>query len=187
MEALFMEFINSRWSVEHPPRRDPLADAAWVRRLLERWHLPVPTAISAKQIADLIELRDLLGQAVAAVDSGSELAPDTARKLGNYLDGVPLHYRLDGTGRQLVATLVPELSGWSGVLGGIVLSFARFLAEHDPRRLRQCENPDCRYVFFDESKSGSRKWCCNTCASLVRVRRFRARQRHRDEGTQTKA
>ncbi|TMC65135.1 MAG: CGNR zinc finger domain-containing protein [Chloroflexota bacterium] len=38
-----------------------------------------------------------------------------------------------------------------------------------------CENPDCRWVYYDESANQNRRWCEDSCANLMRVRRFRAR------------
>jgi predicted RNA-binding Zn ribbon-like protein len=50
-------------------------------------------------------------------------------------------------------------------------------------RLRAC--PDCRYVFFDSSRNGSRTWCRMTrddpsgrsCGTLAKARAKRARDR----------
>jgi predicted RNA-binding Zn ribbon-like protein len=39
------------------------------------------------------------------------------------------------------------------------------------------ENDDCRWVFYDESKSQSLRWCASVCSNLIRVRRFRERHR----------
>ena len=43
-------------------------------------------------------------------------------------------------------------------------------------RLRRCENPDCRVVFFDDSRPGSRRWCAaNRCGDRLRARAYRER------------
>ncbi|GAA1677624.1 CGNR zinc finger domain-containing protein [Fodinicola feengrottensis] len=49
------------------------------------------------------------------------------------------------------------------------------------RRLRAC--PDCRWVFYDTSRNGSRTWCAMTaggpfgrgCGSIAKTRAYRAR------------
>lgn len=50
----------------------------------------------------------------------------------------------------------------------------------DPRqraRLRRCENSECRVVFYDDSRPGSRRWCAsNRCGDRIRARAYR--QRH---------
>jgi predicted RNA-binding Zn ribbon-like protein len=74
----------------------------------------------------------------------------------------------------------PAASGWAAVLGEVAASFARTLAEADPRKIRVCASPDCRWVFYDDTKNASKRFCEEgTCGNLMRVRRFRARRRGR--------
>jgi predicted RNA-binding Zn ribbon-like protein len=45
-------------------------------------------------------------------------------------------------------------------------------------RLRCCENPDCRAVFYDDSRPGLRRWCAsNRCGDRIRARLYRERHR----------
>jgi predicted RNA-binding Zn ribbon-like protein len=41
-------------------------------------------------------------------------------------------------------------------------------------RLRRCENPGCRVVFYDDSRPGLRRWCAsNRCGDRIRARLYR--------------
>ena len=43
-------------------------------------------------------------------------------------------------------------------------------------RLRRCDADDCRMVFHDESRTGSRRWCSMArCGNRAKVRAFRER------------
>ena len=45
-------------------------------------------------------------------------------------------------------------------------------------RLRMCANDTCRWVFFDESRTGRRRWCdMSTCGNRAKAARHRARAR----------
>ncbi len=45
-------------------------------------------------------------------------------------------------------------------------------------RLRCCENPQCRAVFYDDSRPGMRRWCAsNRCGDRIRARLYRERHR----------
>ena len=45
-------------------------------------------------------------------------------------------------------------------------------------RLRRCENSECRVVFYDDSRPGSRRWCApNRCGDRIRAREYRQRSR----------
>jgi len=66
-------------------------------------------------------------------------------------------------------------------LAEIAMSFAELLASGDPKRLRTCANPDCGWVFYDRTRGITRRWCdSRACGNLMKVRRFRVRQRRGD-------
>ena len=45
-------------------------------------------------------------------------------------------------------------------------------------RLRGCKNPDCRAVFYDDSRPGVRRWCAsNRCGDRIRAKLYRERHR----------
>ena len=55
------------------------------------------------------------------------------------------------------------------------------IAEGTWTRLKAC--PDCRWVFYDHTRNGSKRWCLMTaggssgrsCGSIAKVRAYRAR------------
>jgi predicted RNA-binding Zn ribbon-like protein len=48
---------------------------------------------------------------------------------------------------------------------------------HDSR-FRICANDTCRWIFYDESRSGQRRWCdMATCGNRAKARRHRARRK----------
>ena len=52
------------------------------------------------------------------------------------------------------------------------------LASGNPDRLRVCANDMCRWVFYDESRAGHRRWCdMATCGNRAKAARHRARQK----------
>lgn len=45
-------------------------------------------------------------------------------------------------------------------------------------RLRRCEHPRCRVIFYDDSRPGLRRWCAsNRCGDRIRAHTYRARKR----------
>ena len=102
---------------------------------------------------------------------------------------------------QYVYELVPASDGISldhrhegdpvdGALARLSETIARELTQGERERLRICANDECRWVFYDTSAAGRRKWCdMATCGNRAKVARHRARQRElelafaTDEGT----
>jgi len=173
MQFLCLEFINSQWYITHKPHADPLLDAQWLAELCQTWNLPRITpsmpgfdALPALRAA----LLPMLLQAVGGeTPTGEELA---------YINQIlasetPRKRLVHGEGRYRLQTLRPT-DPITYVTYRIVLSFCELLAEHPLAYLRKCANPDCNWVFYDSSKSHTRKWCDSKCASLMKVRKYRA-------------
>jgi len=71
---------------------------------------------------------------------------------------------------------VPSVSGWDEILAETVWSFADVLTKGDVSRIKICRNPQCRWVFYDQTKGKTRCWCDDKiCGNRARVRKARAR------------
>jgi predicted RNA-binding Zn ribbon-like protein len=83
-----------------------------------------------------------------------------------------LHLASDG---RLSARLRPiSASAISPLLAGVIDE----LSELDPARLRRCARPECRLVFYDTTRSGTRRWHAERpCGVRERQRRHRAGRR----------
>jgi predicted RNA-binding Zn ribbon-like protein len=65
----------------------------------------------------------------------------------------------------------------SAVLGPIAWSAVDLLERGPLARIKQCPGPGCGWLFLDQSKNGSRRWCdMATCGNRTKGRRHRARR-----------
>jgi len=63
-------------------------------------------------------------------------------------------------------------------LATLVEPVVREIASGRRDRLRICANDSCRWVFYDESRTGKRRWCdMSTCGNRAKAARHRARIR----------
>jgi predicted RNA-binding Zn ribbon-like protein len=179
MDTIYLDFINSefrdfrgRWV------RDDLQQPGWLEQFLVKWGLQVDRPPDAATLTTLVALRTLLRSIIETLVEGQIVGHDQAA-LNAVLLKMPLSRRLvkDTAGYRL--ELVPLKNDWDWVQAEVAASFALLLAHQDPRRLKMCANSNCRWVFYDESKSRSRLYCTpDKCANLLKARRFRAR--HKD-------
>ena len=52
-------------------------------------------------------------------------------------------------------------------------------------RIRICANDECRWVFYDESPTGRRRWCdMATCGNRAKAARHRARKKAAEDASQ---
>jgi predicted RNA-binding Zn ribbon-like protein len=152
---------------------DSLDDPRWLEGYLKRSGFEVPPAERSRLIPALRRLRRRLQDKADAVAQGTPVTAVHLEDLNEYLAAAPLVRRLDTQGGKARLRLEPVRRTAAAVLAGIVSSFAETLAAGGVGRIKLCGNKDCRWVFRDTSKSGTRKWCSPTCGNLMKVRRFR--------------
>ncbi|HSE46077.1 MAG TPA: ABATE domain-containing protein [Gemmatimonadales bacterium] len=59
----------------------------------------------------------------------------------------------------------------------VMVAATDLLGADDLKRLRQCGNHPCGWLFLDRSRNRSRRWCSSSeCGNATRVRRFRAKR-----------
>jgi predicted RNA-binding Zn ribbon-like protein len=62
----------------------------------------------------------------------------------------------------------------------VAVSAVELLTSPELARVRECEGQGCGWLFLDESRSSTRRWCSATgCGNRERVRRYYARARTR--------
>jgi predicted RNA-binding Zn ribbon-like protein len=181
MDAAFIDFINSefrdfrgRWV------RDDLLQPGWLERFQARWGLEVTSPPDEATLSALVGLRSLLGHIVQVLANG-QLSGIDLTALNAVLLKTASNRQLVQDDRGYRLEMVPLKKDWDWVQAEIAASFAELLATHDPQRLKVCQNANCRGIFYDESKSRTKRYCTvDKCANLMKVRRFRAR--HKDVG-----
>lgn len=74
--------------------------------------------------------------------------------------------------------LDPGSTDWETLLYPCALSAAQLVAGPWASRLRVCNRPECQWLFMDNTKNRSRKWCdMTTCGNVVKARRSYARRK----------
>ena len=154
-----------------------------VRQLLNSWCIPnntrKPTDTfdahvqtlnigSPEEGEQLRQLRDDLRAVV-------ERTPDAEAKLNVWLDRLEV--------RPVIAEGALSFCHQSGLPGDTLTVVLEAISSGMWGRLKAC--PDCRWVFFDHSRNGSKRWCLMTaggpsgrsCGSIAKVKRYRNRHR----------
>ncbi|AMP04181.1 hypothetical protein CPter91_1808 [Collimonas pratensis] len=138
--------IESFRATHLPDEKTALASAIALREVLYRLYLSNAEGVEPDK-KDLAVLREYLN----SVAPRSELS----RSGGRYEWGI------DGQHVDLTCLLSPVL--WSAVdlLGGTRLG-----------KLKRCANDQCKWLFVDDSKNGSRRWCSmSSCGNRAKAHR----------------
>ena len=155
-----------RGATIHP---DPLASPATAAQALS---LP---RLDSAALAALRELHETIVQLVDGLLSGRGVVRPAAR-LTELAQPSIATVRLDVDGDRMVR---PRLE-WSEPTPAAALArrVALELAEIDLARLKRCERPACDLVFYDTTRSGTRRWHADSpCGNRERQRRHRVASR----------
>jgi predicted RNA-binding Zn ribbon-like protein len=67
---------------------------------------------------------------------------------------------------------------WDEALARTLEPFVHSVASDATDRFRVCANDGCRWVFYDESRAGRRRWCnMASCGNRAKAARHRARKK----------
>ncbi len=181
MDFLYLDFVNSSekdYLTGEP--QEHLEEEGWLENLLTRYDLVMPSVLTSTVLKSLTGFRTTLRRVTENLIDGKELAEEDIATLDQILAKVPLRRRLAKANGEPQLKLVPQQPNWDWVQAEIVASWIDFLAHGDRQRLKICDNHNCCWIFYDESKSRTRRYCSDhTCGNLLKVRRFR--ERHKAE------
>jgi predicted RNA-binding Zn ribbon-like protein len=173
-EYLCIDFVNSRFA-EHTGTGqvfDRLPLPEWQFWFAHRCGLAIKRPATSRSRHDLLHLRHLLR---SLLESGQ--APDeTSLAALNRVMSLPSQRWALSRGKQgWELAFIWKPQDWGAVMAATVASYAQLLVTGGIARVKVCANPACTYMFYDDTRNRSRRWC-NTaqCGTLVRVRHHRA-------------
>jgi len=171
--APWIDLVNS---LEHDglgQTTDHLDHASWRDGLLQRWQFPAPAAPAS--LASLGQLRETLRRGAEDLAASGTLGKETLREI-NAAVSVPIRRALRQHQNGFELEQIPERADWSWIAAQIAASFAHMLVDGTMRRMKFCGDERCRWIFVDETKGRTRRWCNErTCGNRNRVRRARAK------------
>jgi predicted RNA-binding Zn ribbon-like protein len=115
------------------------------------------------------------------ISAGNILVKADIDLINNYMIGTSFYRQLQSEEGCYRLYDIPEAHIWSWFMAEVAASLSRLCSSDAVKSLRICQNPKCGWFFVDESKSKNRKWCDDTCATLMKVRRFRQKQKENDK------
>jgi predicted RNA-binding Zn ribbon-like protein len=123
---------------------------------------------------DSIQLREAIYQCVVSLINRDEVPAVNMQVINQWVSKAFSNLELAQLDNSFVLDWKAENSGLESVLWPIIRSFADLVTSDDRGRIKQCSN--CGWVFVDNSKNKSRRWCSmETCGNRVKA------QRHADK------
>lgn len=184
MDLMWTDFLNSLWHDWRGSGRteDRLDEPGWLSDFLQEWHLKATVPPTPQELISLKKFRDLLQRMAEDVVDGHDLQTKDIHAMNKVMADGPIVRQAVQTEKEVELNLVPVQKGWAHVMAEISASFIITLLEGEANRIRICENPDCLWFFYDNTRNRSKRYCEDkTCGNLMKVRNFRERQRKKQK------
>lgn len=180
MERLWSDFLNSEWHDWRGSGKsgDRLEQAKWQEYFLSSWGLKATVPANANEIPYMRKFREQLHELAIRLANENQMNAEDWALLNEYMELGVVRRQFAGEGEGIELKLTPINNDWNQALAEIAASFGQTLLEGGDGRIRICDNPDCRWVFYDDTRNRTKKYCDDkTCGNLMKVRRFRARKK----------
>jgi predicted RNA-binding Zn ribbon-like protein len=142
-------------------------------------HHRLPSPRSAAVLgADVRRLRNRLHALFSALIDGTAVPTSAVQELDKWVHRAWLQTQVDPTAKGWLRPIRSKPAHYHP-LGAVALSTLELLSTSDLSRLRRCQAPNaCGWLFYDDTKNGSRRWCSMShCGIFFKMRRYRSRNR----------
>ncbi len=179
MKELCLDFLNTRWYLTHKLHQEILTDPALLKEFLGTRRLRVDISPSCETMESLLELRTFLAKVLEDYTKESLISCEAIKRINHCLAISACTRAVEQGEHGIRVTIQPLSFDWNWVIAEITTSFVHLIEHGNKERIKICENPDCQWFFYDETKSRTKRWCDDKCASLMKVRKFRAKQKNK--------
>lgn len=120
-----------------------------------------------------IQLREAIYQVFSKRYAGKPVPEQDLALLNDYIREAMAHLQLEPKNGELHWDWVPEADGVEITLWTVARAAAELLTSDKAARVRECEDDrGCGYLFIDQSKNHSRRWCSmESCGNRAKARR----------------
>jgi predicted RNA-binding Zn ribbon-like protein len=133
---------------------------------------------AARALKKAVTLREALYRIFAGLAGGRSPGAADLEVLNGSLPDALIRLRVAAGTEGLSWAWRGERDALNRLLWPVARDAAVFLTSTDVSRLRSCANPHCRWVFYDGTRSGTRRWCTMAiCGNRSKLRRYRQRLR----------
>jgi predicted RNA-binding Zn ribbon-like protein len=178
-DDLCLAFANTRYWRGTPVPTEELNEPGDLLRWAERSERLPATVIQhfaepATVFEEALRLRETIHRCFAETASGRAPAEADLATLNEALAAAPARQCVQPAGWDVGS---PEPSA-AALLAPVLWSAADLLVGGQLTRVRQCANPECGWLFLDNSKGGNRRWCSmSACGNRAKAHRHYQRQK----------
>lgn len=168
---------------EHPVFWDEFVDFLCAKQIVSEErsrHIRALVETDPREAASLLGHAEQLGKSLRllfeATLRNQQFRREWVEPINRILRVTEGHDELEWDGGCWQLGFVAREEGLEWLLAAIARSGAELLSEEARQNLKQCSNPDCRILFYDDSRTHRRRWCSMAlCGNRHKVAAFARR------------
>jgi predicted RNA-binding Zn ribbon-like protein len=169
---LCLEFANTRYwrGQSHPTEtlNSPEDLAGWTAANVTREARP----LSRREFDRALETRETIYRVFDATARGRMPATADLKTLNEQFAAAPARAAIRRERTGFVWDVDLRGSSALGVLAPVLWSAGDLLTGGRLDKVRRCANPECGWLFLDDSRAGKRRWCSmSACGNRAKARR----------------
>jgi predicted RNA-binding Zn ribbon-like protein len=133
---------------------------------------------SKKAINSAIELREVIYSIFSSIAEGTAIPEKDLSMFNKYLSKVMMRSQIIETEDGFSWETGGDKNKLYWILNPIVRSAAELLVSDEARKVKECGDNACGWLFLDSSRNQSRRWCAmKDCGNRAKARRFYKRKK----------
>jgi predicted RNA-binding Zn ribbon-like protein len=135
-----------------------------------------PKAVARRALKDAIELREVLDPLFRSVVLKERPSEKSLQTFNRFLAETRDHECLGWKDFEFIRRYGDPSEHPHSPIWLLVDAALELLTSPNRVNMRECQEPSCRWLFLDQSKNHSRRWCdMQLCGNRTKIRRFRER------------
>ncbi|NIO48430.1 MAG: hypothetical protein GTN73_03175 [Candidatus Aminicenantes bacterium] len=131
-----------------------------------------------KAISSALKLREAVYSIFSSIAEGAALPKKDLSIFNRYLSRVMMHSKIIETQDGFSWETGGDKNKLDWMLNPITRSAAELLVSDEARKVKECRDNACRWLFLDSSRNQSRRWCAmKDCGNRAKARRFYKRKK----------
>lgn len=172
--ALLQSFLNTRWNLLDERKGETFTSLrALTDWLASRELIDHRARLGAADLPRTLAVREGL-RALAFANNGHDLDPDGVDAMREASRGAASGIRIEPDGPRFVAGAA---AGLDAALGTLFAITARAMIDGSWDKLKACPGRRCGWVFYDQSRNQSARWCATkVCGNREKSRAYYRRK-----------
>ncbi len=138
-------------------KSDPFDDEKWWINFCDKWELPMPNIRIKEAMSKLRILRFILDRLFDEITTSGSISEEHLENINYHLSSMLFSYELIRGEETFQLGIRTSYEHDETFYVKVLMSAVELITEFDLKRVKSCDNPECNWYFYDNSKNKNKK------------------------------